>query len=1089
MKQCGMAGLYVATAHKPTGVTHAAAGAFTGPDELNLVVAKGRLVQVFECSQDQGLLPLCEFSLYGQIAVFQLFRVAGQNQDWLFVCTQRLQFCVLAMGPSGDVQTLCAGSGGSGSISQRNPRGILGLVDPFGRCMLLHLHNGTLKIIPLNGDKFLDSFLCRVDEHDIVDICFLYDEKTPSIGVLYRDVSEQFGIKTYNVVVEDQDVKPTSWSRDNVDPTAFRITAVEQPLGGMLVTAENSCAYFNADVEVIVQKKPSSLSGIGQIDMNRFLLSDLDGNLSVLVLKHERGRVTAIMLVSLGFSTIASSIVYLDNGFVFLGSQTADSQLVRLRNTQPCIELVDEFPNLGPIVDMEIRKSAVGGSELVTCSNVYQHGSFRVIRNGIGIETQAQVELEGIRNLWSLKRSDQAEFDSMLVQSFVSETRILALEPGDSDGDVELTELDTTDTGFISNSPSLLCAFVAGNKLVQILEREIRLLNSSDLSLLSVFSLNGKIDCAALDGNDIIIASGRNLKLLRIQGNEIQQSSSIDKSAEFSCLDFSPDFIVAGLWDGSVSVLDRQGLVDIESAKIVPPHDPDGKHVPRSVLLNCMDSIQVLVCGLGDGSLCYSLLDFQSRLSFKSFFLGTQPVSLARLPDGRIFACGDRPSIISSVKSRITITNVNLLNVSRACSFSAQSFPNCLAFSSGDILTIGSLADAPQAHIRKIALNEQPRRVCFIDSLSVFASCTVAPAPPDSEEIGRSGSSEASFIRLYHDQSFEELWSYRLHPFELCCAITSAELVPGKSFLIIGTAVVIPEERDPSEGRLLIFEIRSVGNTLSPDLVSEIKVKGAVYSIGTLRDGEIVCGINSVVEVFKYAPESESIEKLCSVQGFIIAFRLKIQGDLVLVGDVVRSVRAYIWNSSDQKLVELAREFSNRWTLSCDILNESHFVLAESMGNIVVLRKEMGQDDSRFHLAPVAQFHTGERINCFVSGSFACSDSESNFDQCHIFGCASGMIGIIVPLSEEQTALLVKLQEGLRKIVFGLGCLEHKFWRTFWDETHFKSSEFGVLPVLDGDLIESLLELPPQLIDDTCSKSELNRETVLSLVERLHRLH
>ena len=60
----------------------------------------------------------------------------------------------------------------------------------------------------------------------------------------------------------------------------------------------------------------------------------------------------------LGHSAVPSTLSYLDNGVVYVGSATGDSQLVRL-HTQPLpgadtanfVETLEVFPNLGPIID------------------------------------------------------------------------------------------------------------------------------------------------------------------------------------------------------------------------------------------------------------------------------------------------------------------------------------------------------------------------------------------------------------------------------------------------------------------------------------------------------------------------------------------------------------------------------------------------------------------------------------------------------------------------------------------------------------------------------------------------------------------
>ncbi|OIW17905.1 hypothetical protein TanjilG_19874 [Lupinus angustifolius] len=131
-------------------------------------------------------------------------------------------------------------------------------------------------------------------------------------------------------------------------------------------------------------------------------------------------------------------------------------QLIKL-NLQPdakgsYVEGLERYVNLGPIVDFCIVDlERQGQGQVVTCSGAYKNGSLCVVRNGTGINeqatfpstTDAYVELQGIKGMWSLRSSTDDPFDTFLVVSFISETRILAMNLED--------ELEETETeGFCS---------------------------------------------------------------------------------------------------------------------------------------------------------------------------------------------------------------------------------------------------------------------------------------------------------------------------------------------------------------------------------------------------------------------------------------------------------------------------------------------------------------------------------------------------------------------------------------------------------------------------------------------------------------
>ena len=59
--------------------------------------------------------------------------------------------------------------------------------------------------------------------------------------------------------------------------------------------------------------------------------------------------------------------------------------------------------------------------QVVTCSGTQKDGSLRVVRNGIGINEQAAVELPGIKGRWSLRETFDSAYDKYLVRPSTQE--------------------------------------------------------------------------------------------------------------------------------------------------------------------------------------------------------------------------------------------------------------------------------------------------------------------------------------------------------------------------------------------------------------------------------------------------------------------------------------------------------------------------------------------------------------------------------------------------------------------------------------------------------------------------------------------
>lgn len=85
---------YVATAKKATAVSKSLVCHFTGPDDLNLLIAKGARLEIRDITPE-GLQHRLDVPLYGAIATMEAYRLSEESTDRLFILTERYQFCVL----------------------------------------------------------------------------------------------------------------------------------------------------------------------------------------------------------------------------------------------------------------------------------------------------------------------------------------------------------------------------------------------------------------------------------------------------------------------------------------------------------------------------------------------------------------------------------------------------------------------------------------------------------------------------------------------------------------------------------------------------------------------------------------------------------------------------------------------------------------------------------------------------------------------------------------------------------------------------------------------------------------------------------
>ena len=106
--------------------------------------------------------------------------------------------------------------------------------------------------------------------------------------------------------------------------------------GGVLIFGSTSIVYIASSQNAMQNRVVSipiafdQVQAACQVDTCRFLIADEYGGLHVLALQITSGAVSQMTIDMLGETSRASSICYLDDGLVYVGSAFGDSQLVRL---------------------------------------------------------------------------------------------------------------------------------------------------------------------------------------------------------------------------------------------------------------------------------------------------------------------------------------------------------------------------------------------------------------------------------------------------------------------------------------------------------------------------------------------------------------------------------------------------------------------------------------------------------------------------------------------------------------------------------------------------------------------------------------
>mmetsp|Transcript_12957 Transcript_12957/g.36428 ORF Transcript_12957/g.36428 Transcript_12957/m.36428 type:complete len:1117 (+) Transcript_12957:258-3608(+) len=1090
---------YVVTAHKPTAVTHSACGSFTSATDLNLIIAKCTRIEIHRLTEE-GLQGVVDVPIYGRIATMELFRPKNEPKDLLFVSTERYKFFVVDYDEATGELVTRANGDLRGLSGRPTDSGQIGIVDPECRVVGLHLYEGLFKVIPLDGSRLQESFDIRLEELQVIDLKFLHGFTKPTLAVLHQDPKGNRHLKTYEI--RDKDFTAGPWTNPHLDPGARIIIPVPGRLGGAIIVGETSVEYSSPGNTKRTPMRRISVQAWGRIDDNgqRYLLSDHTGMLHLLLLRHDDDRVLGLTLEPLGRASPASALSYLDNGVVFVGSSTADSQLIKLHKApiseaEPgsFIEVLDSFTNLGPIVDFSVVDlERQGQGQVVTCSGVYKEGSLRIVRNGIGINEQANVDLPGIKGIWSLRASSMDAYDKFLVVTFVGETRVLAMN---DEEELEESEIP----GFDAEAQTLYCGNVLHDQVLQVTRLGVRLADAKSGRLLLQWSPpdGHQVNGAAANASQVVLSTGDGMLLyLEIGQQALQEVAQVKLDSEISCLDITPldhesgrsSLVAVGTWARDLLVYSLPALAPLSKELL------GGEVIPRSVLMASFEGEHFLLCALGDGYLFNFGIDQATGAlsNRKKLSLGTKPITLWTFVSNgasHVFAASDRPTVIYYSNKKLLYSNLNQNEVNFMTSFNSGSFPNSLAIATESSMVIGNIDEIQKLHIRTVPLGEQPRRIAHQDSTRTFGVVTL-------QHPGQmSDAEESSFLRLVDDQTFEVVDGFKLDSCEIGCSIVSCSFSDDtSSYYVVGTAYALPEESEPSKGRLLVFQVVN-GKLL---LVTDREVKGGVYNVSSFHGG-ILAGINSRIQLWKWSQKEDSSKELqaeCSHVGHILALHVATRGDFIVVGDLMKSISLLIYKPDEHVIEERARDYDSNWMMSVDILDDDTYLGGENSYNIFSVRKnsDAATDEERMRLEPVGEMHVGELINRFRHGSLVMRlpDSESSNIQTVLFGTINGVIGVVASLPQAVFEKLTLLQTALRKVIKGVGGLSHAEWRSFDSERRLGTGRPEQQRCfVDGDLIEQFLDLRREKMVEVAAEMgpDHSVEDLCKVVEELTRLH
>ncbi|KAI0084181.1 CPSF A subunit region-domain-containing protein [Irpex rosettiformis] len=813
-------------------------------------------------------------------------------------------------------------------------------------------------------------------------------------------------------------------------------------------------------------------------------------------------------------------------------------KIVALKGTH--IEVLDRFRNLAPILDAVLADTDESGQpQIVTCSGGANTGALNVIRTGADFQELAVLkEFPNVARIFSIRNSFEEQSDTHIILSTLHESHILRIDGRDT-----LTRLESGSSALATDQPTLALANVARRVqrtgptgpvsayadsayVVQITPKGINLLEFD--TILGVFNRVGagwtpeqgsskrprEIVAASVNASQFVVAlNGGTIILLNLGFDGML---NVVKSREFpgreisavSCapLDSSKaytSYIAVAFWgENNVQLLSLKDQHSLLEPFCTSPSLPA---LPCSVILHNFGTVAkskdpnfhpYVVVGLADGSVATLSIQGKELKELKLFPLGAAPVSLnVTEVDGRrmVFASGSRTAVFYWERQRLMQSSVMMKDVAFGASLNATHFPSCQILATSSSLHIGQIRGIDKMQVRSVKLGMQvPRRIAYHSGYNVFGVVCTNVVP---HRVGESEMSGSSF-NLIDGVMMTDLSQFNCETDEDVTAVKSlsGSSISASAAFCVGTLRAQVGEREPSLGRLLLFEISGPAKDLK--LISSREVDGCVYAIDAVN-GLIAAAVNTSVDLYAVIHDEESesttLKRVARWNHNYFVTSLVAKDDRLIVGDGISSVS--VLQVKGHGLETIARDYTPLWPQCVEGVKDKGVIGANVDCNLFTF-SIADTDGGRKRLERNGYYHIGDVVTKFIPGSLSVQDTQHDLNQTfepeHVFFTSSGRIGVVAHVSEDVALALTDLQRNMAAVIVGPGDVNHSKWHTPSNARGTSDADQAV-GFLDGDFLEQFLtyDNPDTLLKGKSrpERVRMEREKMEEVLEKLQSLH
>lgn len=247
-----------------------------------------------------------------------------------------------------------------------------------------------------------------------------------------------------------------------------------------------------------------------------------------------------------------------------------------------------------------------------------------------------------------------------------------------------------------------------------------------------------------------------------------------------------------------------------------------------------------------------------------------------------------------------------------------------------------------------------------------------------------------------------------------------------------------------------------------------------------------------MVYSFTYTtPSTPTLEKRASFRTSTAPIDLAVSGNLIAVADLMKSISIVQFKrgsmGAPDSLDEIARHFQTIWATAVAHIDTNSFIESDAEGNLLVLEHNVNGPTAgdRRRLTVTSEILLGEMVNRIRRIDVPALPDPVVVPRAFM-ATVEGSVYLFALIAESKRDLLIRLQEKVAAVVESPGLVPWNRFRAFKNQVREADEPFRFV---DGDLLESFLDLDPSTQEGCVEGLGVGAEDVKALIEGLRRLH